>query len=131
MAEITWKETRYMKVPLTAEEIQARGELLAKTLGERTEMIISHNAEKKRMSNAEQALDSKIASLGRVVRDRVEERAVQVELRINLGLGMVEVVRTDTGELVEQRHATPDDKLRAQVEAQTDLPGVDKPKDPA
>jgi hypothetical protein len=57
----------------------------------------------------------------------VEERSVEVEIRLNVGLRMVEEVRLDTGEIVTTRHATEDDKLRAAARIQPGLP-LDAPE---
>ena len=70
------------------------------------------------------AVEGKIQKLARIVNERVEERSIQVEMRCNVALGLIEEVRSDTGEVIVSRTATKEDKLRAQVEAQTDIPGM-------
>lgn len=122
---LTWKETRFLSVPLTPAEIQQRGEQLANLVKERNELDTTQSAEKKRMKEAMEGLDGQIASTAAIVNSRVETRSVQVEMRCNLTLGMVEEVRIDTGEVVTSRAATKEDKIRAQVEAQTEIPGTD------
>lgn len=123
MSTLNWKETRFLQVPLTDAEIQARGEQLANAIKERDDLEVTQKAEKDRMKDDMSAVEGRIHSLARVVSERVEERSVQVELRCNLGLGLVEEVRCDTGEVIKSRAATKEDKLRAQIEAQTEIPG--------
>lgn len=123
MSVLTWKETRFLQVPLTSDEIRERGEQLANLIKERDELEVEQKATRDRMKSAMDSVEGRIHRIARVVNERVEERSVQVELRCNLALGLVEEVRIDTGEIVTSRAATKEDKLRAQVEAQTELPG--------
>ena len=125
MNTLTWKETRFLSVPLTPEEIRQRGEQLANLVKECAELEVQQKAERERMKEALGAVEGRITSLARIVNERVEERSVQVEMRCNLALGLVEEVRIDTGEVVSSRAATKEDKLRAQVEAQESIPGTE------
>ena len=69
-----------------------------------------------------------VNQIARVVRDRIEQRPVEVECRLNMALGLVEEVRVDTGEIITTRNFREADKLRLQQQ----LPGVEKaePKEP-
>ena len=119
---LTWKETRFLKVPLTSDEIQARGEQLAKLLDEAQLLALAHRSERHAMREDAGHLAGQIARLAAIVRERVEERSVEIELRLNLTLGLVEEVRTDSGEIVKSRAVTEEDKLRAQLSLPAEPP---------
>lgn len=121
---ITWKETRFLKVPLTPEEVRARGEQLAGALDDAEKLDAEHKAERDRQKVAMGALEGRIHHLGRVIREGVEERSVEVEMRVDLGLRLVEEVRLDTGEIVQSRSVTEDDQVRARLHLQTEIPGM-------
>jgi glutamate-1-semialdehyde aminotransferase len=120
---LTWKETRFLKVPLTDDEIQARGEQLAKLVDEEADMFAGHKTVRDAMREEADRMHGQIRRLAAIVRERVEERSVEIELRVNLTLGLVEEVRTDSGEIVKSRGVTEEDKLRAQLR----LPGEPSP----
>jgi hypothetical protein len=101
-----------------------QGLVVNNLIKERDELEVAQKAEKDRMKSSMDSVEGRIHRIARVVNERVEERSVSVELRCNLTLGLVEEVRVDTGEIVVSRAATKEDKLRAQVEAQTELPGA-------
>ena len=119
---LTWKETRFLKVPLSPDEIQARGEQLAKLFGEAMMLAIAHKAARDAMREEADRLDAQVHRLAGIVRERVEERSVDVELRLHLTLGLVEEVRLDSGETVKSRAVTEEDKLRAQMSLPHDDP---------
>ena len=89
---ITWKETRYLLVPLTDDEIRARGEQLAKEIADLRDMRAEHKSQKDR-------------------RPRVAEYAPQPRPR-----------HPSVGEVIQTRGVTEEDKVRAQMEAQTTFP---------
>jgi hypothetical protein len=123
--DLTWKETRFLPVPLAAPEVGARGEQLADLITERDELEVSHKKEKGRMKSAMDTIDARIRHLAKIVNERVEERSVTVEVRYNSNLNMVEEVRTDSGEIIKTRTPTEEDKVRAASEQQAKLPGTD------
>lgn len=127
MASLTWKESRFLSVPLQPEEIQARGEQLADLVKERDELEVEQKKERERMKDALEGITGRIRHLAKIVNDRVEERSVQVEVRYNSALNMVEEVRIDTGEVIKTRNVTQEDKIRASAEAQTIIPGTEPP----
>lgn len=128
MPSITWTETQFLKVPLTDTDVQARGEQLAKELHNLRDLRAEHKTAKDAMKNAEESGEGRVAQLARIVRDRVEERSVPVEIRVDLGLRMVEEIRSDTGEIMHTRPVTEEDTLRARIEAQATIPGIEAPE---
>jgi hypothetical protein len=119
--DITWRETRFLRVPLTDEEVQARGEQLAKELQDLRALRDEHADRKRTMKETEAALEEAVHRLAGIVRERTEERSVPVEIRYNRSEGRVQGLRLDTAEVVEDRRATDDDHRRASVHAQTTL----------
>jgi hypothetical protein len=124
MGDITWKETRFMRVPLTDEELRARGEQLATELHRLREMEADHAAQKKEMKEDEASQAEAVDRVARIVRDRAEERSVEIELRYHLGSNLLQEIRLDTGEVTATREATKDDQQRASLHAQTTIPGA-------
>lgn len=123
--DLTWKETRFLPVPLTAEEVGARGEQLADLITDRDELEAAHKKEKDRMKSAVEEIEGRIRHLAKVVNERVEERSVTVEVRFNTRLNMIEEVRTDSGEIIVTRAPQAEDKVRAAAERQTKIPGTE------
>lgn len=127
MSTLTWKESRYLKCPLTDDEVRERGQALAHAIKQRDELAAEQMVAKNSMKDAMQTAEGAVAKLAHIVNERTEERTVQVELRVNLGLRLVEEVRMDSGEIIATRTVTEDDKLRAQMT----LDDVKPPKDTA
>lgn len=128
--EITWKETRFLNVPLAPDEIQARGEQLADLIEDRDALELEHKKQKDQMKDALAGVDGRIRHLAKVVSERVEERSVPVEVRYNSMLHLIEEVRVDTGEIVTSRQPSPEDKIRAQAHSQMPIPGTTDEKKP-
>ena len=119
--ETTWIETRYLQVPLTPDELRERGELLADLVRGAALLEEQHARERKAMKDAATTLNGRIQHLAAIVNARAEERSVKVEVRYNPVLALIEEVRTDTGEVVQTRAPTPEDKARAQAAMQPPL----------
>src|SRR3990167_4155941 len=93
MNGLTWKESRFLMCPLTDDEVQARGEALADAVRRLEKVTAENKTVKDRMKDAETAIDGEIGKLARIVNDRQEQRSVEVELRANFTLRLVEEVR--------------------------------------
>lgn len=112
--DIIWRDARSIKVRLTEDEVRARGELLASSVKKRESVVEAHATEKKAMRELEEDCTRDIARLAEIVNERREERIIDVELRVNLKTGMVDVVRLDTGEVIEQRVMEEKERMRLQ-----------------
>lgn len=121
MPEVKWREGRFLRVPLTDEEVRQRGELLAKACGDLKDIKNDHKVKKEEMKAELEAAEGEITTLVKQVTERAETRHVEIEVRVNTTLALVEEVRLDTGEVIRQRDATPDDRMRAQELAQEDF----------
>jgi uncharacterized FlaG/YvyC family protein len=119
-----WKESRFLPVILTAGELQSRGAQLADAVQKRDALEVEQKAAREEMKEAMVGAESRIGDLAKIVNERKETRAVEVECRLNVMLNLVEVIRTDTGEVIQTREAIPSDALRLQ----SVLPGLDEPQ---
>ena len=115
MSGLAWKESRFLMCPLTDDEVQARGEALADAVRRHEKVTAENKTAKEAMKRAEETVEGEIGKLARIVNDRQEQRSVEVELRANFTLRLVEEVRTDTGEIITTRSVEERDKLRAQA----------------
>lgn len=77
-------------------------------------LAAENKAAKDAMKIAETEIESEIGKLAYIVNTRSEQRSVEVELRANFTLRLVEEVRTDTGETIRTRDVEERDKLRMQ-----------------
>jgi hypothetical protein len=110
----TWRESRFLPVPLNLDEIRLRGEQLAQACHMKIHVLTEHKARREDMKAELADIELEIFKLSRVLNDHVEERAVEVECRLNPALSIVEEVRIDTGELIRTRAAVRGDMVRAQ-----------------
>ena len=114
MNGLAWRETRFLMCPLTDAEVQARGEALANGIERFHALEVAHKSQKDEMKEAEGRFEGEITKLAKIVNERQEQRAVDMELRANFTLRIVEEVRLDSGEVVLTRNIEERDKLRAQ-----------------
>lgn len=121
MPEITWTEMRYLPVPLTPDELRERGEMLATLVDEADALEDDHVQRRREAKDEEKRLDGRIRAMAAVINARAEGRSVKIEVRYNATLALIEEVRIDTGEVLETRQPTSDDKARAQLAAQPGL----------
>lgn len=111
---VRWTESRFLPVVLAPTEIQQRGEQLADAVRRRDELDAAHYAERERMRDGMKRAEAEVAKFAKIVNERAETRAVDVECVLNVALRMVEERRTDTDELLQTRGAEPRDALRQQ-----------------
>ena len=124
MGGLTWKESRFLMCPLTDNEVRARGEALADAVQRADRLAAENKAAKDTMKTEEAEIEAEIGKLAQIVATRSEQRSVEVELRANFTLRLVEEIRTDTGETIRTRDVEERDKLRMQA----DLPLADDRK---
>jgi hypothetical protein len=123
----SWTETRFLSCLLTPEEIRARGEQLAQSIRECETLLTEERARRDEAKEAITRAESQVGSLAKIVLERAEVRAVPVECVVSIALGIVEERRTDTGELLRSREATPADKARLQGVLPLDEPAPPPP----
>lgn len=98
--------TRTLPVELTQAELLDRGEALALGRGSRNEWESDRKETAARYRERLDLLDAEIDRLAGIVREKAEPRPVECRSVRDIERGVVEVVRTDTGEIVESRVMT-------------------------
>lgn len=102
--------TRELRCDLTPAEQQQRAEELAAKLGEldraEEEKKASAQAHSKRITE----LRARVKELGRAVAARAEWRHIECEELVDRSRGEVRVTRKDTGEVIETRPWTSEDR---------------------
>lgn len=106
--------TTYLPCRLTDEELTERGQELAHARKASEDFSAEAATKRKELKERETELDGEVSRLARVVRDRSEQRPVLVEVRMTKKAGMVDEIRTDTGEVIHNRKM-------ADNEAQTEM----------
>jgi hypothetical protein len=106
------KIVRLLPCPLTEPEVAERAQELALAELFRCQVADELSAEKNEWNERKKYLEGRVSTashacerLGRVVKDRQEERAV--DCLIIIDGATYQIVRTDTGEIVVKRPATP------------------------
>ena len=104
------KTTKKLPVMLTEDEMRERGEALAESV-ETTAAL----TEEKKANDAE--INGKIKTskeitrkLSRIIASKTEDREVECEITKDFERGVVTLHRCDTGEVVETRPMTPDER---------------------
>jgi hypothetical protein len=107
---------------LTGDEVRERGESLATTL----EQIRQEKEEMKDFAKAKKqiitGLEERCRKLGDATRFHRELRLVSVDV-VHAGAGMVNEVRTDTGEIIRNRRMS---EVEAQMTVPSIAPGAEK-----
>jgi len=122
MPTTIWTATRFLKCSLTDDEVKVRGQQLAAAVKEFNEEATEQKDRKAEMKEQLDEIESRIDQLARVVNEKAEQRDVVVEIRADLGLKLIEEVRTDSGEMLGSRTMSGDDLRQAQANAQMALP---------
>jgi hypothetical protein len=120
----SWRESRFLPVVLTPEEILARGEQLADALARRDAHEAQMRAERDDAKEELEVLEGEVSKLAKIVRARREERAVVCECTVSVELGIVEVRRLDTEDVIQTRAVEPHDRQRLQQELPGTRPGA-------
>lgn len=99
-------ETRSLPVKLSVDEYTARADELARQIGKFDEVESLRKSNQSDFKSQLELIEGKIKALSRVVRDRTEYREIRVfDQRNDVALTM-DVIRDDTGEVVESRPLT-------------------------
>lgn len=99
-----------LPVQLKPEEIAAYADMAARAAAERDAKDAAREAANKLAKSEIETLDGQVNSLLRKVRERQENRTVDVERRWDFPGNAVRVVRLDTGEIVAERAMTIDER---------------------
>jgi hypothetical protein len=106
----TERDVMVLPVQLKADEIAAYADQAARAAAERDAEESARDAANKTAKSKIETLDGQVNSLLRKVRERAENRSVDVEKRWDFPQNAVRVVRLDTGEVVSERAMTFDER---------------------
>jgi len=106
------RETRSLTCTLTREEIQYRGRQVGVKAGELREENASFEAAKEDHKARTKRLEEDITLLHGALETGTESRGVECEHVINEELTRVELIRSDSGEIVDYRPLTPEERKR-------------------
>jgi hypothetical protein len=96
--------------PLTDDEKIARSLMLAEALDRRNQLDLERKDTMAEFKDREAKLDSEIGRLGTIVRGGKELRQVECEDQHNYKNGTADRVRLDTGEVVQTRPLTEEER---------------------
>lgn len=122
--EVKGETTEPLPVALTDAELIDRGGQLAKVEDDMRQLDGQESDAKAEFKARRSKLEGIRGALSRVVRDRKETRPVVLEMIADYVQGIVEYVRTDTGELVKDRPMGEAERQQGlfQKAEQTELP---------
>lgn len=107
---ITKSINRTLAVPLTTIEKVDMGHRLAELYGEYGDAELRKKASADRFKEELEELDGRIAHLARIVRSGEEYRTVECKWRYLFDVNTKELVRMDTGEIVETAAITAEER---------------------
>lgn len=102
----------HLPVRLTGEEKQKASERLALAIQEKDDADQQLATIKREFKDREEKLQGEFRHLGRLIRTGVEERPVECEERPNWSTCTMEQFRVDTGEMVNFRPMTREERQR-------------------
>lgn len=102
--------TAHLACELTDHQVQERGTQLAHTQQLAEQHAVEAKEVRSKLKDREDELSALLSGLARVVRERKEQRPVEVEVRPGRVPGMVEEVRLDTGDVIGTRRMTDDER---------------------
>lgn len=100
-------QTRKLPCPLTDVEYQQRSDTLARLLAEQNDLKDEVKDAAREARVRLDALAQQIAQLGETVLNRAEWREVPISEVKNLNDRVMEIVRGDTGEIIDSRPLSP------------------------
>ena len=105
----TSTEDRQLRVPLTEKELLEAGQKLADALQTLVTLDNELQSFKEQIKGKVAEAEGKSSRFGSLVRQKYEYRPVTCEIARDYTAKMLTVVRTDTGEIVEERPMTRDE----------------------
>lgn len=100
------RETKSLPVKLTPEELAVRADELAVKVRELEEHETAKKEAARQMKDEQDRIEFAVSRLARIVRERSEDRDVDCEWQRNDARRTMDLVREDTGAVVEYRQMT-------------------------
>ena len=97
---------RYLVCELTADEIEARGRAVGIAAGKLRDEERRFEGEKKAHKTRQDSLEAEVLRLHYALESGTESRPVRCEEIVNEAADRVDIVRTDTGDVVDHRPIT-------------------------
>lgn len=101
---------KHLRCTLTQDEFNRAADELANALSRKTEAENEMQSYRDQHKSRMTGIDADISRLQPVVAQRAEWRKVKCEKILNFTLGTVEILRIDTGEIIEKRQMYEDEK---------------------
>jgi hypothetical protein len=102
-----------LPVKVSAEEAEKAGHLMAKDYREREALVEERRNAMIAFRKRFDAVDERLAAHCETFENQTKKIQVKVEERLTVETNEIEIVRLDTGEVVEKRTAKPDDRQEA------------------
>jgi hypothetical protein len=115
-------ETRHLPVELTEAELNQRRDILAGLVRDHTHTEVEKKEAATRHANKLKEIQKSMAITAKEIRNKAEDREVPVTRVKNFTLGVEEIRRVDTGEIVDSRALGPDEKQVPMFNASRDDP---------
>lgn len=116
-------EFRTLPCPLSDAEVAERAHTMAKLVAEEQAVEVQKKAAADEFKERLEHIGGNIRRLARQVRERSEDRAIEVDFQHDDVRFAVDTIRLDTGEIIGSRPMTEDEKKEA---IQGRLPGIGK-----
>lgn len=124
---VLWKGKRELPFSLTPEELTLRGRVIGEKMDQRRQLDEEKLEVMADFKARRECLDKSIADIGRTLQTGTELREVDCETVIDEGGVRAETVRTDTGEIIDFRPLTADERQR-EMFRRNSPPKADKAK---
>ncbi len=99
-----------LPIRLTQDELEVKSSELAKALKKKGEIEAEKKSFNGRLISQLEEVEIEIGNLTNIVYEKTEYRPVRCEIRFNYERSIVEILRTDVGQVVESRSMTIDEK---------------------
>jgi hypothetical protein len=109
---VLWRGKRHLPFQITPEELTLQGRVIGEKMEQRRQLDEERLEAMADFKARRESLDKAIADIGRTLQTGTELREVDCETLIDDTNTRAETVRTDTGEVVDFRPLTPEERQR-------------------
>lgn len=127
-SRVLWRGKRELPFSLTPEELTLRGRVIGEKMEQRRLLDEERLEAMADFKARREALDKAIADLGRTLQTGTELREVECETVFDETNTRAETVRTDTGEIIDFRPLTPEERQREMFRRNSTTKGSEQPQ---